>query len=164
MFTIIVIFFEERGFQIISSNEIYPNQTLDHEVITKQSPSTSDLEDIVIGIKLLKHLSTFDIGQSVIIGDRCVLSIEVAEGTDNLITRCALLRKRTIGEVLIRMMKLNQDNRMDIPTIVPDTILNTTKHNYNGIAIEENSVIILNPELIINLVHQHNIFVIRNKC
>ncbi|WP_342270503.1 LpxI family protein [Rickettsia endosymbiont of Orchestes rusci] len=160
---IIANFFEERGFKVIASNEIFKNHDFGSDVITTLYPSASDMIDIELGIKVLKSLSDMDVGQSVIMEDGYVLGIEAAEGTDNLIIRCASLRKKTKGGVLVKIMKLGQDNRMDIPTIGPDTILNLAKYNYNGIAIED-TVIIIDQELTVKLANKHKIFIIKAKC
>jgi DUF1009 family protein len=161
---VIINFFEKKGFKVISSNEIYKNQAFDTEVVTTCSPPFSYIEDIELGIKLLKNLSEFDVGQALIIKDRYVLGIEAAEGTDNLIIRCAPLRKKTSGGVLVKIMKLGQDSRVDIPTIGPSTILNLAKYHYKGLAIEENKVIILHPALTLKLANKHKMFIIRKKC
>lgn len=159
---IVAKFFESYGFKIISSSEIYQNQQCDSNIITDTSPTNSDKKDIEFGVKLLNHLSKFDIGQSVIVEDGYVLGIEAAEGTDNLIARCADLRKKSCGGVLIKLSKIGQDNRLDLPTIGVNTIKNLAKYNYKGVAIQKNQVIIAEEEKTIKLANEHKIFI--TKC
>ncbi|MGX6960749.1 MAG: LpxI family protein [Rickettsia endosymbiont of Pentastiridius leporinus] len=159
---IVADFFEYHGFKVISSNEIYKNQQYNSKIITNINAIGSDKQDIELGVKLLNHLSKFDVGQSVIIEDGYILGIEAAEGTDNLIARCANLRKNSSGGVLVKIPKLGQDNRLDIPAIGPHTIKNLAKYNYSGIAIKANEVIISEEELTIKLANEHKVFI--TKC
>ncbi|HJD55530.1 MAG TPA: LpxI family protein [Rickettsia endosymbiont of Pyrocoelia pectoralis] len=158
---IVAKFFEDYGFKVISSSEIYQNQQCDSDTITIMYPSNSDKKDIELGVKLLNHLSKFDVGQSVIIEDGYIIGIEAAEGTDNLIARCADLRKKSSDGVLVKIPKLGQDDRLDMPTIGPDTIRNLAKYNYSGIAIKANEVIIVEQKLTVALANEHKIFIIK---
>ncbi|AAU04174.1 LpxI family protein [Rickettsia typhi] len=163
---IVAEFFESYGFKVISSNEIYRNQQCNSNIITNTTLTSSDKNDIELGIKVLNHLSLFDIAQSVIVKNGYILGIEAAEGTDNLIVRCADLRNKSHGEshggVLVKIPKLGQDNRLDMPTIGPNTIKNLAKYNYQGLAIQKNKVIIVEEELTIKLANKHKIFI--TKC
>lgn len=158
---IVADFLEEKGFKVISSQEILQDNFKDITVLTTASPLPSDLIDIELGTKLLVTLSELDVGQSVIIEDGYVLGIEAAEGTDNLIKRCGVLRKKSKGGVLVKMLKLSQDIRLDIPTIGPDTIINLAEQNYNGLAISKDKVIIINPEKTIDLANSLGLFIAR---
>ncbi len=159
---IVAKFFENYGFKVISSSEIYQHQQCDANIITYASPTSSDKQDIELGVKLLNHLSKFDIGQSVIVEDGYVLGIEAAEGTDNLIVRCSNLRKKSCAGVFIKLSKIGQDNRLDLPTIGVNTIKNLAKYNYKGLAIEKNKVIIAEEKETIKLANEHKIFI--TKC
>jgi UDP-2,3-diacylglucosamine hydrolase len=156
---IIANFFEDRGFEVISAQDIILPSSDIH--LTIKPPSKQDQVDIELGIKVAKSLGMLDIGQSVIVADGYVLGVEAAEGTDNLIKRCALLRKRTSGGVLIKVMKSKQDIRMDIPTIGLHTIQNLIDYSYNGVAIENGKVIISNLENTVKLANQHRIFIMQ---
>ena len=152
-------FFEEYGFTILSTGEIYQNMFKSQDILTEKLPSKQDKIDIELGIKIIKSLGELDVGQSVIVEDGYVLGIEAAEGTDNLISRSAALRKKKTGSVLIKMPKQGQDMRIDSPTIGVETINNLAKHKYNGLAIAKNEVIILNSAEVIKIANQHKIFI-----
>lgn len=158
--SIITNFIEDRGFKVISPKDILSEIDSDRQNInTNRYPSDSDLLDIEIGKKIIETLSIFDIGQSVIIEDGYVLGIEAAEGTDELIKRCSKLRKKSSGGVLVKMMKWNQDKRLDIPTIGDDTINNLADNSYNGLAISTNQMIILNPDKVLAIANKRGIFI-----
>lgn len=157
---IVADFFEQKGFKIISAQEILAlAANANNDIETYKVPSELDKVDIELGIKVSKQLAALDIGQSVIIEDGYVIGIEAAEGTDKLIKRCASLRKKSRGGVLIKMMKCGQDVRMDIPTIGPETISKLASYGYNGIAIQQHNVIIIEPIQAVAIANKHQIFI-----
>lgn len=156
---IISNFVESKGFKVISPKNWLEFINYDELYNTNSNPSKQDKIDIELGKKVLKFLSSLDIGQSVIASDGYVLGIEAAEGTDNLIRRCESLRKNNKGGVLVKMAKSSQDMRLDLPTIGPDTVFYLAKHGYNGLAIEKTTVIIANPTETINLLNKSNLFI-----
>ncbi len=151
-------YIEARGFKVISPRDILKLSDYQNSITTKNSPSNQDIADIELGKKVISSLGNEDVGQSIIVCDGYVLGIEAAEGTDNLIRRCDLLRKKESGGVLVKMSKSAQDTRLDIPVIGPDTIFFLAKHQFNGIAIEKNEVIIINAEETSRLLKESDLF------
>ena len=161
---IIANFFEEKGFNVISAKNILSMNYGDKDnisLLTNKAPSYSDNNDIQLGIKVVTNLGALDIGQSAIVERVYVLGVEAAEGTDNLIERCAILRKQSSGGVLVKMMKPSQDSRMDIPVIGPNTIEIMAKLKYNGIALQKEGVIIVKQEDTVALANKYGIFIIK---
>jgi DUF1009 family protein len=156
---IISNFIESKGFKVISPTKLLELSDYAGFHKTNSSPSNQDKIDIELGVKTLKSLSNLDIGQSIIVSDSYVLGIEAAEGTDNLIRRCELLRKTNKGGVLVKMAKSDQDMRLDLPTVGPDTIFYLAKHGYNGLAIEKAGVIIVKPTETIILLYKSGLFI-----
>ena len=156
---IISDFIESKGFKIISPKTLLALGTYEQLYISDKLPSKQDQIDIELGMEVIKSLSNLDIGQSVIVADGYVLGIEAAEGTDALIRRCELLRKTERGGILVKMAKLTQDMRLDLPTIGPDTIFYLAKHGYNGLAIQKSGVIIVKPVETCALLNEHGLFI-----
>lgn len=161
---VVADFFEDYGFTVISVQDIYTINAacvnMQNNILTDRRPSAQEILDIELGTKVITVLGNLDIGQSVIIEDGYVLGIEAAEGTNNLITRCAALRKKETGGVLIKMPKLNQDPRLDLPTVGVETIRLLANHQYNGLAIHYNKVIIIDPQTTIKASNNRGIFLI----
>lgn len=151
-------FIESKGFKVISPQEVLKSYDYEKNMITKISPSSQNLTDINLGRTILHSLGSADVGQSVIVCNGYTLGIEAAEGTDNLIKRCAVLRKINKGGVLVKMHKFNQDIRLDTPTIGPKTIMNLSENGFNGIAIEKNNVLIINPRQTLKLLNDKKLF------
>jgi len=156
---IISDFIESKGCKVISPKTLLELGTYEKLYVSNKLPSKQDQIDIELGSQVIKSLSNLDIGQSVIVADGYVLGIEAAEGTDALIRRCELLRKTERGGVLVKMAKLTQDMRLDLPTIGPDTIFYLAKHGYNGLAIQKSGVIIVKPAETIALLNEHDLFI-----
>jgi DUF1009 family protein len=156
---IISDFIESKGFKVISPKTLLELGTYEKLYVSNKLPSKQDEIDIELGMQVIKSLSNLDIGQSIIVADGYVLGIEAAEGTDALIRRCELLRKTERGGVLVKMVKLTQDMRLDLPTIGPDTIFYLAKHGYNGLAIQKSGVIIVKPLETIALLNEHELFI-----
>ena len=152
-------FLENKGFNIISPVEVLKFTDYDSSMVAVNYPSKKDMVDIELGIKVLKTTGELDIGQAVIVCDGYVLGLEAAEGTDNLIKRCGLLKKTKRDGVLVKMSKTGQDMRLDIPTIGPDTIFYLAENKFKGVAIERQKVMIVDLEETKKLAARNNIFV-----
>jgi UDP-2,3-diacylglucosamine hydrolase len=156
---VVAKFIEDKGFKVISPESILKLSNYEVYFAKSNKPTSQDQQDIENGAKVLKTLGNLDIGQSVIVANNYVLGIEAAEGTDNLIRRCELLRNTDKGGVLVKMAKVSQDLRLDLPTIGPDTVYYLAKHGYNGVAIEKDKVIIANCEEVRRLIDEYEIFI-----
>jgi len=159
LLTIVAEFLGDKGFKIISAQDILMLESDYGQLSTNRQPSKQDLIDIELGLKVARSLGALDIGQSVIIEDGYVLGVEAAEGTENLIERCAVLRKKPYGGVLVKVLKPNQDVRLDIPSIGPETVNSLAKFKYNGVAIEAGSVIIISRESTYEFANEDDIFI-----
>lgn len=155
---IIANYITSKGFNVISPLEILNNAEYNIKISSKVAESNDDKTDIEIGKQIIKALGNMDVGQSVIISNGYVIGIEAAEGTDNLISRCAILRKENNGGVLVKMSKSAQDMRLDVPAIGPGTIKLLAENKYSGIAIEKSGVIIINPEEVQKMLDENNLF------
>lgn len=88
---------QQEGFAVISGTDLLEDTFLDRGVFSKVKPTEQEWEDIRKGFEVAKTIGRLDIGQSVIVCDGDVLGIECVEGTDELIKRCAKLRKQKSG-------------------------------------------------------------------
>lgn len=136
-------FLEGKKFNILSPSEVNSGMLSTSDVETGMALSEQNASDIEMGAQILRHLSEFDIGQSIVVQDGVVLGIEAAEGTDVLIVRCGLLATNSKNRpVLIKMAKISQDLRVDMPTIGKDTLNNIAKAGFAGVAIEKDRCLI----------------------
>ncbi|MDP5020930.1 MAG: UDP-2,3-diacylglucosamine diphosphatase LpxI [Rickettsiaceae bacterium] len=151
-------YIESKSLKVVFPQEILKLGKYNLEIASTKSPSAQDKTDIEIGKQVIASLGALDVGQSVIVCDGYVVGIEAAEGTDNLIRRCEILRRAAKGGVLVKMSKATQDMRLDVPVIGPDTIFFLAKHGFNGVAIEKESVIVVKPEETMRLLDDNGLF------
>lgn len=146
---------ESKGFKIHSSLDYIKNEMAK----TKAKPSKDFLNDIDYAKKVVEKLGELDVGQAAIIERGMILGVEAAEGTDQLIKRCFPFAKDGKASILVKMMKPNQDKRLDTPVIGIETVKNAISSNMAGIAIQKNSVILIDPERIAELADKHDFFI-----
>ena len=159
----IIKIFKENKLNVVNSMKFTPELIFKDKSINKLKINNTDKSSISKGVKIIKSLSKFDIGQSVVINNGYVLAIEGPEGTDDTIKRSLYLSKKyklKNKSILIKFPKANQDLRIDLPTIGFDTIKNCIKANIKGIAVKRSQNIILDKDKIINLAKKNNFFII----
>jgi len=159
----IIKIFKENKLNVVNSMKFTPELVFNDKRINKVIINNTDKSSISKGVSIIKSLSKFDIGQSVVINNGYVLAIEGPEGTDETIKRSLHLSKKyklKNKSILVKFPKVNQDLRIDLPTIGLDTIKNCIKANIKGIAVKRSQNIILDKDKIINLVKKNNFFII----
>ncbi len=158
--TTITSFFAKEGFKIIGANEVIKDIVAKKGCLTNKKATKIDLENIKIGQKILKLMSDMDIGQAIAIQQKQIIAIEAIEGTDELIKRSYKIQfEKGTKPVLVKIKKHNQNTKIDLPTIGEKTILNLSKANFAGIALEAGSTLIIDKKKVISLANQHNIFI-----
>ena len=153
---------ERRGYKIIGASEIAPNLTLKGGLYSSKSVSKVEFENIKKAKQCAEMTGYLDIGQAVVVKDGRVLAIEAAEGTDVMLERVACLGGigSKGGGVILKSAQINQDERVDMPTIGPNTIKNIVKANLSGIAITADNVIVLDFQKVIEMIEDNNLYFI----
>lgn len=159
----IIKIFKENKIKVLNSMKFTPELVFKEKSINNVKINNLDKMSISKGISVVKSLSKFDIGQSVVINNGFVLAIEGPEGTDHTIKRSLYLSKKyklKNKSILVKFPKINQDTRVDLPTIGLDTVKNCINSNIKGIAVKRSKNIILDKDKIVNLTKKNNFFII----
>jgi len=159
----IIKIFNENKIKVLNSMKFTPELILNEKNINNIKVSNLEKTSINKGIQIIKTLSKFDIGQSVVLNNGYVLAMEGPEGTDEMIKRSGYLSKKLKlknKSILIKFPKANQDLRVDLPTLGLDTVKNCIKANIKGIAVKRSQNIILEKDKIFNLTKKNNFFII----
>ena len=129
---------------------------------SSKSVSKVEFENIKKAKQCAEMTGYLDIGQAVVVKNGRVLAIEAAEGTDVMLERVACLGGISIkrGGVILKSAQINQDERVDMPTIGPNTIKNVVKANLSGIAITADNVIVLDFQKVIEMIEDNNLYFI----
>ncbi|MDR1475383.1 MAG: UDP-2,3-diacylglucosamine diphosphatase LpxI [Holosporales bacterium] len=154
---------EKEKLKVIGVSDILIETVAAGDVRTKLKPDSLAVFDIKRGIAVAKALGGVDVGQSVIIQQGVVLGVEAKEGTDALIDRCASLRLDGVGGVLVKLIKPNQDKRLDMPAIGVETVKRTASAGLRGIAIESKSTLVSGKKEVINAADKLGLFIADTK-
>ena len=151
---------EKEGFVVKGIHELMPDVLVPAGILTDKKPTKSDLIDIERAQKVAKLLGQADVGQAVIAQQGMILSVEGIEGTKELIKRTKSLKRKGGGGVLYKAVKPNQEKRIDMPTIGPDTVQSVYDAGFVGIGVDAFNVLLAEPEKTINLANKLNIFIV----
>jgi UDP-2,3-diacylglucosamine hydrolase len=133
---------DRNGVSLIDSTFPITNQLSEPGVMTTTKPSANQRADIEFVWPLLTELLRLDIGQSLTVRDRDVISVEAVEGTDLMIERTGELCRRG-GWTLVKGARAQHDRRSDVPTVGIQTLENLHKHGGTCLAIAAGDVIML---------------------
>ena len=150
---------EKEGFNILAPENIIPSLLCPKGILGKIKPNKNNNKDIINGYKIAKLVGSNDIGQSIVIENGLVLAVEAAEGTDNMIKRSGLLKKEKKGGVLVKVIKPQQDKRIDRPVIGINTIEEVWSAGLAGIAIEYNEILIISFDEVIAYANKKGLFI-----
>jgi UDP-2,3-diacylglucosamine hydrolase len=147
IFHAIDIELKKIGIEILQQDLYLKDLIVGEGTITKKKPSKKDMLDAQYGLKYAKLLASMDIGQAVVVKNQVITAVETVEGTNETIRRGAALAKS--GSVVCKAGRANQDKRFDIPAVGLDTIKLMSECNCSLLALEAESILIVNPKEVI---------------
>ncbi|MBU1086744.1 MAG: UDP-2,3-diacylglucosamine diphosphatase LpxI [Candidatus Omnitrophica bacterium] len=148
----------QLGIEMLDSSTFIKDHLAPSGVLTAKVPSKAQNEDIEFGLKIAKQIAGLDIGQTVVVKDKVVLSVEAIEGTDEAIRRANYYCHG--NAVVVKVSKPNQDMRFDIPLIGLKTIETLIQEKVAVLAIEAGKTLFLDKDLVLALANKNNIIII----
>jgi DUF1009 family protein len=136
-----------EGIEIIDTLKFSPHLLTPEGCLTKKKPDDEEWKDIEFGWNIAKEIGRLDIGQTVVIKGKAVMSVEAIEGTDEAILRGG--KWGGDGAVVVKVSKPQQDMRLDVPAVGLDTIKSMARVNARVLAIEAGRSMIVNREKVI---------------
>lgn len=140
---------DRAGVSLIDSTSPIPDQLAEAGVMTATRPSNEQLADINFAWPLLTELLRLDIGQSLSVRERDVISVEGVEGTDRMIERTGQLCRR-VGWTLVKGARAGHDRRSDVPTVGITTINKLHECGGRCLALAAADVIMLDRDKMID--------------
>lgn len=158
--------FEEHGFRLLGAHEVAPEILVGEGPLGLTKPSDAHAQDIRRGFELIAAITSFDVGQAVVVANNRVLAIEAAEGTDHMLDRIATLRAegrirlpdRT--GILVKAPKSTQDRRVDLPSLGPRTVEKVVNAGLAGIAVAAGETIVAEPLRVAGAADRAGLFVV----
>ena len=152
---------EREGFLVVGADDILgADDLMPLGLLGRHRPDDEAKADIEHGMRVAHALGAVDIGQAVIVQQGLVLGVEAAEGTDELLRRCAALRRDGPGGVLVKMAKPGQERRADRPTIGPRTVALAAASGLRGIAAEAGMALVIDRAELVRVADEAGLFLI----
>ncbi|MEA4873152.1 MAG: UDP-2,3-diacylglucosamine diphosphatase LpxI [Synergistaceae bacterium] len=153
----LVDFLEKSGFEVMSYREIIPDLLAISGHIAGRKPTSEEMADVEYGFSICKALVPLSFGQTVVVNKRSVVAVEAMEGTDATLLRAGSLCS---GGTVVKMMRLDQDQRYDIPTVGPNTLRNMAQAKLTCLAIHAGWTLVMEPEEFRSVAEKEKITVI----
>jgi UDP-2,3-diacylglucosamine hydrolase len=164
MLSSVVRFLEGKGYRVHGAGDVAPELLAGQGKLGAKAPSPEDRADIETAFRVVAALGRLDVGQAVVVVKGHVLAVEAAEGTDAMLARCSELRRGASGRrraptgVLAKAPKPGQEERVDLPTIGPDTVEKAASAGLAGIAVAAGRVLIAERSATIAAADKHGLF------
>jgi UDP-2,3-diacylglucosamine hydrolase len=161
----IVRFFENKGYRVHGAGDVAPELLAGVGRLGDKAPSVEEKADVDMAFDVVRALGRFDVGQAAVVVKGHVLAVEAAEGTDAMLARCAELRaagragRGGRAGVLVKAPKLGQEERVDMPTIGPETVNKAAAAGLAGIAVA-GQVLMAERAATIAAANRHGLFLL----
>jgi len=116
-------------------------------LLTARAPTLEEQQDIAFGRELARTIAALSIGQTVVVKRRAVVAVEAIEGTDAAIRRGGTLGNG--GVVVVKVGRLDQDMRFDLPVVGPDTLAALEEAGATALALDADQTLMLDQERVV---------------
>ena len=144
---VVIELFEEFGFIVVGVETVAPD-LLPGPGVLAGGVTPRDEADAARAAEIVTALGAVDVGQGAVVAQGLCLGVEALPGTDVLLSQVAdigALRPdpaRGRG-VFYKAAKPDQDRRIDLPTLGPETLRGAAAAGLGGVAFQAGSVICL---------------------
>ena len=146
----VISIFENEGFKVMGLSDITNDFFLKKGIYGCKKIPRNDELIINKHLKQTVLWTTKDLGQSVIASKKEILLKEDRRGTNNLIKRSKEKKYSRNSYIFIKLKKLNQESRVDLPTFGFNTLKKLVKTNIKYIVLNANSTIVMDKKKILN--------------
>lgn len=179
--------FEQAGFAIRAAHELAPDLIPPTGILTETSPPDGAAADVAIALGVLADQGAADLGQACVIHGGTVRAREDASGTDAMLDRLTNPAAPLMGEgdpvsglmdmagdmlgdaaewlsgdggggLLFKGPKPDQDMRVDLPTIGPETAKGAVRAGLSGIVIAAGGVMVLDRARVIDILNDAGLY------
>lgn len=150
--------FEARGLHVLSAAELLPRFVPVVGQLTSRGLDEQDRRNAVLGWRAARTLGALDVGQGAVVSREMIIALEAIEGTDALLERAATLAAE--GGVLVKVCKPQQDERVDLPSVGPNTIVLMARAKLRALVLEAGRTMMVDPQQTLALAERHGIRVV----
>ncbi len=151
----------KEGFNLIGMKDVMPNILAPKGTWTTRQLNKIDNSDIARGCEVAKSLGLADVGQSVVVENGIVLAVEAIEGTDALLQRVAELKRlEEKAGVLVKLKKIQQSEKLDLPTVGLDTLKNMVDAGLVGLAVSADDTLVVGYQEMVDFANDNDLFIV----
>jgi DUF1009 family protein len=136
---------EDAGFRVRAAQDIMPALTPPPGILGKHAPSDRDRADAERAAAICAAMGAADAGQACVVAAGQVVAIEALGGTDWMLQSISGGRRPAGpgGGILFKAPKPDQDRRVDMPVIGPETVQRAARSGLAGVVVEAQGVLVL---------------------
>jgi len=149
---------EEMGFEFIDPKTYLEELLAGKGTLNRLEPSSQAMEDGLFGFPIAKEIAQLDVGQTIVVKEKTVVSVEAMEGTQEAIYRAGKLAGK--GCRVIKVARKNQDFRIDVPTVGLDTLEALRQIKADALFLEAGKVYIVDKDKFLKLADKYKISVV----
>lgn len=158
---VVLEMFEAAGFGVIGAQDALASLSLEPGCPTIAQPTDYDRADAERALEILAVTGPLDVGQGAVVAGGLCLGLETLQGTSALLdfvkaTDSAL---RPARGLLVKAPKSQQDQRVDLPSIGPDTMDQLAAAHLSGVVIQAGAALVIDQEEVIRRADKHGLFV-----
>lgn len=151
-------FFEANGLRIVGAAEVAPELTIAAGVATVRAPTEAECADIRAGLVAAREHGARDLGQAVIVENGQIVLTETRAGTDAMLA--TYRNSGRGGGVLVKCLKPNQDRRMDMPAIGPETAAGVVAAGLRGMAVSARTTLVVDVSEVVRQLDAADAFLV----
>jgi DUF1009 family protein len=140
---------EEMGFEFIDPKPYLEELLAGRGTLNSLEPSGQAMEDGLFGFPIAKEIAQLDVGQTIVVKERTVVSVEAMEGTQEAIYRAGKLAGK--GCRVIKVARKSQDFRIDVPTVGLDTLEALKQIKADALFLEAGKVYIVDKDKFLSM-------------
>jgi len=154
-------FFAKQGIRVVDPMTFVSALMCEPGVMTAEKVPLEIREELDFGWPIARAIADLDVGQTVIVKDKTVVTVEGIEGTDETIRRGGRLTGG--GFVAIKLCRTRQDARIDLPAVGMETIRSLLESEGRALCFEARRMPFFQREEALRLAEEHGITVIAHE-
>jgi hypothetical protein len=147
----------EEGITLVDSTSYLEPLLARAGLLTRRAPTEQEQKDIAYGRAVARHLTQYDIGQTVVVAGTACVAVEAMEGTDATVLRAGEIMASLPAEAsalsrnltVVKVAKPGQDMRFDVPVIGVATIEAMRQAGATCLAIDAGKCLLLDGDAVV---------------
>jgi len=151
---------KDYDFKVIGAENFLQEAVMPKGFLSGVNLNEYHIKDIRLAKINCKEIGLKDMGQACVVSEGSLIMSEDLKGTDAMLQKIIKNKKKFKKKgVLVKLMKPQQDIRVDMPTIGLKTLLQVKEIGLAGIALEAGKALVSDKEDVIEFAKKNNIFI-----